>query len=38
MNSLIVAAVLILAGFLAYGLGVVIRAARQEPRPPSIAD
>jgi amino acid transporter len=38
MNSLIVGAVLILAGFLAYGLDVAIRAARQEPRPPSIAD
>ena len=38
MNSLIVGAVLILAGFVAYGLGVAIRASRQEPRPPSIVD
>ena len=38
MNSLVFGALLILAGFLAYGLDVAIRPARQEPPPPSIAD
>jgi len=38
MNSLIFGALLILAGFLAYGLDVALRPARQQPPPPSIAD
>jgi len=38
MNSLIFGSLLILAGFLAYGLDVALRPARQEPPPPSIAD
>jgi amino acid transporter len=38
INSLIVGAALILAGFVAYALDVAIRAARQEPPPPSVAD
>ena len=38
MNSLIFGTLLILAGFLAYALDAAIRAARQEPPPPSIAD
>jgi amino acid transporter len=38
MSSLIFGSLLILAGFLAYGLDVALRHARQEPPPPSIAD
>jgi amino acid transporter len=38
INSLIFGSLLILAGFLAYGLDVSLRPARQEPPPPSLAD
>jgi amino acid transporter len=38
INGLIVGAVLILVGFVAYALDAAIRAARQEPPPPSVAD
>jgi len=38
MSSLIFGSLLILAGFLAYGLDLALRPARQEPPPPSIAD
>jgi amino acid transporter len=37
MNSLIFGALLILAGFVAYGLDAAIRGARHEPPPPSVA-
>jgi len=38
MSSLIFGSLLLLAGFLAYGLDVALRPGRQEPPPPSIAD
>jgi hypothetical protein len=38
MSSLIFGSLLILAGFLAYGLDVALRHTGQEPPPPSIAD
>jgi len=38
MNGLTFGALVILAGFLAYGLDTAIRAARQQPPPPSVAD